>query len=134
MSDKPALDISTLPERTFVIVDGQPFPLLDIDDLSESEAQKLSRQMTRIGALMAAERDLTDDESGELDAALPALCRRILDAPEAVHAKLRPGHRRRILESFSELLLPPPPAAGAETPAGSTNSSPVSSASTGATR
>ena len=98
----PVLSLNTIVEVLTVEIDGQRYQLHHPDALPlfariALEAQE--RQMMPLLTLL----DPTPDQEQARSKGLDAMCRRILDAPADVHAKLTDVHRMLIYEVFIKL-------------------------------
>lgn len=127
----PPLDLTTSQRRPTVRIDGRPYQLRTVNDLSWSD-------FTRVKAGIDNLRDLQSSDRRRKKAA-QRLCQDlvalVLIAPPAVRAALGEVARVRILDFFMELLLPTAPStARADAPKTGANSSRGSSASTAGTR
>jgi hypothetical protein len=101
----PVLNLDTLIVREHITIDGQPYELRNADEFSVVDAHRLGRKGVRLDQLMTSA-ELTPDEEMELAGLLDALCKSVLDAPEAVHKTLRDAQRSAIFQAFTELSLP----------------------------
>lgn len=145
----PALDLSTLVERPFIRVDGEAFDIYHPDEFSLLDRMLLFSRFDK--AMKAARLVSTSDDQDVMRAAAEeatqlldqAVRSALVDAPDAVHAKLRDPMRVQILKAFTALLAGTAAAAEAEQPAAPSaadddrsgkSSSPDSSGSTEATR
>lgn len=123
----PLLNLDTIVEQPLVVIDGQPYPMLTEDDLSIVAVHRLRKQGQELQRLLdAAAADQSDELDDQVKTLLAVMCRKLVQAPDDVHAKLKENHRLLIIEAFSKLLRSSRPAAGA------TDQEPVRGAVTGA--
>lgn len=87
-----------------VTIDGAAYNLRAGDDLSIVEFHRLKRQGMRLDALMNAD-EITEAEETELAALLDTITKRVLEAPDEIHSKLRDTHRLKIVRTFTRLQL-----------------------------
>jgi hypothetical protein len=111
-------------ERDVVTLFGTEYELANCADLSAVDIQKFQRKGKRLDELIRADRDLTEAEETELVGLLDSICRRVLVAPDELHARLRDVHRIQVAALFFQLLAATIAAAGATAPAGETSSPP----------
>jgi hypothetical protein len=97
-----ALTLSLASERQAVAINGTRYPLRSPDEFSVVESHRLGRQGRRLEKLMSAD-TLSEGEEGELTQLLDGITKRILDAPDDVHAQLRDSHRLKICRTFTAL-------------------------------
>ncbi len=104
---KRILEISTAEiERVTVSIDGKAYELRDHNEFGIAEFQKQARDGRRLDALMNKPEAVTAEEERELAELLDGICRQVLDAPDAVHAKLRDTSRLAIVRAFAEQIGP----------------------------
>lgn len=107
MATSPILNIDTLIRRETVRIDGVAYELRTSGELTLFELARLERTADRVHAIdTTAEPSVA--ETAEYAALLDRAVRIILDAPEAVHAKLLTAHREAILWTFIGLSQPRP--------------------------
>jgi hypothetical protein len=113
-SQAPVLNLNTLIERAFLTIDGDRYELLNASELSVFDYKRFEHQTKRLLTIEALN-DVTEADEQDYTAGLDAITRRILLAPDAVHAKLTTLHRAAILQAFITLSLPShtPPRANA---------------------
>lgn len=111
----PLLDLDTQ-TRARVVIDQRAYALFTSDDFTIIEYQRHIRETQRLSTLLL-QQTLTEEEGVELEAVLDGVCRRVLDAPAEVHARLPPGHRLAIITAFSQLPSTRRQLTGATTPA-----------------
>ena len=97
---KNVLEISTITQRCSVKIDGQSYEIVSMDELSVVDYHRLGRKGLRIDFLMG-KADASDEELAEVRAILDDLCRRVVLAPDEVHAKLSDGHRLNLVRAFT---------------------------------
>lgn len=103
--EKPLLELSTEIVRPQVVIDGVSYGLVIREELSMGEMHELRRQLNQFAGLDAKEA-IAAGESTELSGVLDQLCRKLLpDVLDEVHAKLKDGHRVRLLETFLGIFL-----------------------------
>ena len=95
----PLLDLDTLLHRPTVRIDGVSYELRTEDEMSIVESHEVTQQGKRLDKLLGQE-TLSDPDKKTLVALLDTLCRRVLLAPDDVHAKLRDPQRGRISKLF----------------------------------
>lgn len=139
-STAPILDLATIANRPTVAVDGAAYPMRAEVDFTIFQYSQHRREIPRFSELMNLDREMTDAEGKELQQLLDRLCRRVLDAPPAVHEKLTDGLRVQIVNEFfhnPDLKTARPGVVAAEIPAPAmgigASSAPPSSDSTAAT-
>ncbi|MGE3175921.1 MAG: hypothetical protein AB7O32_00510 [Vicinamibacterales bacterium] len=103
---KPLFDLDTVTPRACITVNGQPYDLLTIDQVSIAAFHQLQRLCPRYDALMQKP-DLDDDESLELSGLLIRIVRLVLEAPEDVQARLTDNQRLQIVLAFTRLSRTP---------------------------
>jgi hypothetical protein len=104
--DAPVLDISTLVDRPRVVIDGESYELKHPGEFSIVEQMRMMRQAKRIMVLvdrLMGDAEPTEAEECEYTTLSEASCRRVLIAPDDVHAKLREPHRVAIVQAFTAL-------------------------------
>jgi hypothetical protein len=121
-ASQPVLDLTTQPhERAVIRINGTDYPLKAMSTLGLRDYFYMQRTGPTVAALLEKS-NLTVKEDQALSASLDELCRRVLEAPDAVHAALGNVHRMRIFAAFSRLLGP------ADTDASASPSAPASAA------
>lgn len=117
----PLLDLQTLTTRHSIAIDGAAYELRTFDDLSIVDYHQTPRRAARIYGLLREE-TLTSEQEHELSRLVDQVCRIILDAPQAVHAKLKDWQRLKIFQTFTLLSrVTAPPAGAAAAPAAPVN-------------
>ena len=132
---EPVLNLDTLVERRVVVIDGKHYELKNPDEVSLLDYHRIWYKGRELDAAFAKP-NLTMDEIGALAKNIDELCRFLLDAPDAVHARLHESHKMKVIQVFTSLQhaavtapAPEPPA----TPSSGETSSPESSGSTAGT-
>lgn len=99
----PLLDLDTLIVRPTIRVDGEPYELLSIDELSILDSQRLTAWGHEIEALSGS----GDEEDGRKLGGLVATVARkaLVDMPDDVFARLSEAHHMSVAEVFTGLLL-----------------------------
>lgn len=98
----PILDLKTFIERPTVAIDGTPYELRNVDELSLLEYQRIAGTSRRLESIKTDE--MTDDEAAELSALADQICRMILvDVPADVHDALHDTQRMAVLQAFITL-------------------------------
>lgn len=92
--DRPHLD--THPNVT---IDGVPYALEIAASMPPLDSHRLIRLTRQVDTLMAKE-TLSEAEETELLGLPNAMCRLVLEAPDAVHAKLTDTQRMSIVRAF----------------------------------
>ena len=137
--ERPAvLEIETLLPKDVVKVDGVKYELRQPDQLlSLFDYTRFERLLDRVLELTSKD-EITPAENDELERAADRMTRIVLDAPEAVHAKLTPRQRMKVIMSFHRLPTTneqtPAAKVVTEAPLTGANGSPDSNASTEATQ
>ena len=98
----PILSLDTFTNREHISIDGAVYDLFGPGDLSIFDYHRLAKDSERLQKLMEKE-DPSQDEERELSSSLDRICRRILDAPDEIHGKLRDSHRFAIAKVFTQL-------------------------------
>lgn len=124
----PVLSLTTIVEYPTVAIDQALYRLTPPDAFSLFARLALEEKEKRLQALIAApERSKSDEE--EIIALLDTICREVLEAPAAIHDKLRDTQRLLVVEAF--IVLPQmsrrTPAATPETASASPSSGAKSS-------
>lgn len=101
-SHKPLLNLSTLTERYVVRIDGKAYELRAMPRFSVTQYLDFPKLTARMGQLWA-QKTRTEVEDEELAAVLDALCRIVLDAPDAVREQLTDVQRMQVCEVFINL-------------------------------
>ncbi len=102
---QPLLNLDTLIEREFIMVDGARHELRNLDELDVVTHRRLLNESKRL-AVLDPVKHRSDDEEAAYDDALDTITRILLIAPADVHAKLQRGHRSAILLAFMQLSMP----------------------------
>ena len=107
MAMQPVLDLNTLIERPKIRIDGVPYELFSIDELSILDSQRLAGWGKEIEALAKAEDDGGDQATSARLAELVAKVARnaIVEMPESVFARLTEAQHMAIAQVFTGLLL-----------------------------
>lgn len=109
------LNLNTLIDREFILIDGERFELANQGELSVLDWQRVAKKGAQVQALMGRLEDLTDDEAKNVADLLEGLCKIILRAPPEVHEKLMPAHKLLVVQAFNLLQrTQSAPPAGAE--------------------
>ena len=98
---KPLLTLDTLAVHDQVAIDGVRYDLRKGDELSVVDYQRLAHQLPQLGSLLQREA-LTPEEEETAQSLLDRVCRTVLVAPDAVHARLTDLHRVSIVTVFAE--------------------------------
>ena len=98
----PTLVLSTLLRGAPITIDGERYQVRHPDALALMQLKRVEIAAPRLGHLLQTP-TLTDDEERELSALLVAVCQDVVDAPEAVTAKLTDPQRVAILQVFTQL-------------------------------
>lgn len=131
----PLLDLNTLIDRPTIAIDDKLYEILSTDELSILDSQRFQKWGTEIERLAEA-----DDSEAELNALIDKVAKHILvGVPDDVFGKLQNGHKARVIEVFTGLLLGDRIGAAGAALTGmnrsiGANSSPASSASSEAHR
>lgn len=126
---EPILDLDTIVERRTIriraIVDGVPrseqYELKAPGEFSLLDYRRLGKKGERVEAMLAPDRDLTDEEVSELGDLLGWLCGTVLMAPPEVLARLSLDQRLAVLKAFTDLQRAAAQPAGEKTPAPTTS-------------
>lgn len=102
---RPLLDLTTLLQRETIRIDGIVYDLRNSNELTIFDLARLQRTADRVQQLDGLA-EPTADELAEYARLLDRAVRIILDAPEAVHAKLRTAQREAIVWTFIGLSQP----------------------------
>jgi hypothetical protein len=101
----PTLSISTLVTRPAVEIDGERYALFHPDEFALLQRVTLLAQYRRATELLGAVEAVSPAQAQELHGILDAMVRSVfVDAPDAVHQKLRDDHRAQIAGAFTRLL------------------------------
>jgi hypothetical protein len=103
-TETPVLDLSTdETKREHIRIDKKLYPLADPEDMSLDEYKAYSLKYKELARLW--DQPLA---GGKIKARrlqlLDVLTRRVLEAPDAVHRKLKPKHKVAIILAFSRVL------------------------------
>jgi hypothetical protein len=101
-SDKLLLDLDTTLDHPVVRVDGTAYPLRTPDATTVLAYKKTMRLCHQIGALETIE-DPTEEQQREHENLLDQVCRRVLEAPDEIHAALSGLQREAIAQAFFRL-------------------------------
>jgi len=112
-------NLDELVEGPTVSIDGQAYPLAGPHALSPLEMYRNLKAARRLQALID-KAELTEAEEAELGQIPDQVCRAVLDAPDAVHARLTDRQRMKVIELFSTLSRAPHQAPAGATPTAST--------------
>jgi hypothetical protein len=130
---EPILALDTLVERRTVRIDGVEHELMNVGELSLLTYHQIGKDSARIDELRSVS-DLTDDQVIEFAGLLDKLCRRLLLAPDEVHARLTDPHRLAVVHAFSSLqreqAQAPLAGVGAAAPTGTETPAPSTGEST----
>ena len=99
MASTPVLDLDTLADKPTVRISGKLYRLWSIDTLPPLENHRVRKMLRRIDELSLKD-DLTAKEDKELTSLFDDVTRVVIDAPEAVHKKLKPKQQADIIQSF----------------------------------
>jgi len=117
---EPILSLDTLVERRSVLIDGEPYELLNAGELALLDYHRIGKQGERVEKMMAQPEDLDDDQVLELSRLLDSLCKVLLLAPDEVQTRLRDDQKLLVLGAFTNLQrktkAPAPPAGGKKAP------------------
>lgn len=100
----PLLDLSTIDVRDTVRVDGKVYPLRDSGEFDWLSYQAWSKKFNRVIALYQ-KKTRKPTEGKELQRLLDECCKLVLEAPDAVHVKLKDVQRLQIVTVFFERLV-----------------------------
>jgi len=100
----PLLNLDTFTEHPSVKIDGVLYGLSPLDALSVFAFQRVRKVAPQIGRLL--KKEITEDESSELETLLVEMCQILLDAPPEVRAKLTVLQQLSVYTAF--LMLPRP--------------------------
>lgn len=103
---EPLVSLNTFLERKVVAIDGQPYELLNPEELSVLDYNRVGRKSLRLHELLQRDDELTAEEVAEEKKLLDFVVRAILVAPDAVHARLTDTHRLVLMNLFSKLQAP----------------------------
>lgn len=98
----PLLDLSTFTERPTIIIDGEQYELHNPEEFSVLDYQRIASDGRKLARLIDAD-ELDEEQAVELRTVLDRTTRRLLIAPEEVHAKLGDMHRVAIARAFTSL-------------------------------
>ena len=101
-SSTPVLSLSTLVECPVVAIDGERYALHPADSLSLFVRMELEATERQLSQLLSAPAR-TNVEKADVARLLDQVCRKVLEAPDAVHAKLTDVQRMLICEVFIRL-------------------------------
>lgn len=95
----PILDLGTLASRPTVRIDGKSYEMRTSDEFTYLVYRQYQRQFQRLGVLLKKKRASQAEEKEQVRL-LEDVVRKILLAPDAVHARLRDTHRLEIVKAF----------------------------------
>lgn len=113
-SETTVLDLLT--DRRHIKIDGQRYELRNSEEFSLFEFRRFKTAGARLDALQALDAPSVEEQR-EYEELLVQLARAVLIAPEAVFARLQPGHCSLVARTFFLLSLGRLQA-GATTPTG----------------
>lgn len=99
MANTPVLDLDTIADRPTVVIRGKSYRLWSIDLLPPLDNHRVRKLLKRNNEL-AQKDELTKAEEKELKAIFDEITRIVLEAPDAVHAKLTDKQRAEIINVF----------------------------------
>lgn len=102
VKDRPTLDLSTLSHGEPIKIDGRAYEVRHPESLPLIAYKQLETELPRLGHLMVKAK-LSKVEATEAEQLLRGVIDVILDAPEAVRAKLRASQCVLILDVFTKL-------------------------------
>jgi hypothetical protein len=100
----PLLDLATLITRPVVRIDGALYELRSPDEVSVLEYARLTALGAKADALEMLE-DPTEAQEAEYARLMDTICRKVLLAPDEVHAKLTSDQRGAVALTFTRLRL-----------------------------
>ncbi len=113
----PLLDLDTLAERPFVLIDQVKYELRTPEEVSVLEHRRLGKLGARLDAIEKTE-DPSEEEEQEYEQLLKTLSGRVLLAPDEVKARLNSSQRVAVAVAFTRLRQTSRPSlAGAKTKA-----------------
>jgi hypothetical protein len=98
----PLLDLDTLTERAFVLIDGVRYELPKSDELSVLTNHRLTKLGIGLSAIENLENPSESDDE-EYERLLKQLCDLVLLAPDDVKARLLSGQRVAVALAFTQL-------------------------------
>lgn len=103
MAGQTVLNLDTLADRPVVVIGTKEYRLWSIDILPPLDNHRVRKLLKRNDELAYKDGDLTRAEEAELKKLYDEIVRIVLDAPDAVHKKLKDKQRADIIRTF---LLP----------------------------
>jgi hypothetical protein len=100
----PLLDLDTLTERPFVLIDKVKYELRTPEELSVVEYHRLGKIGARLDAIENI-KDPTEEDEQEFNALLNTLSGRVLLAPNEVKARLKSVQLVAVAVAFTRLRL-----------------------------
>lgn len=106
-TDTPVLNLTTTVEKLHVRIDGVPHYFKGPDALTLVQHLRMEKISPRIAELLkvAEAGTIAADAEQDLHALLDEACRMVVEASEAVHARLTDVHRTAIVWAFLTLQL-----------------------------
>lgn len=100
---EPLLEISTLVERHHITINGNPYEIVNADELSIIDFHRIARKGEQVQALLLQDTDADEAQVKVLNDLLDSMCHVVLIAPEDIHALLSARHRLAIVRTFNQL-------------------------------
>ena len=109
-SPAPLLDLDTLIERPFILIDDRKYAIRSPDELSVIDSHRFVRWVDRVQALQKADPGEDEEAQEERSARLAELVdtivrHAVVDLPEEVFAKLSGTQRWSVVDVFTALLM-----------------------------
>lgn len=101
----PVLSLQTITQHATVEVDEVKYRLLPTAALSLFDSIQQEGDQVALGELLQRSDTLNEAQKAEVSRLLNRICRRILDAPESVQAKLTEPMQMLVINAFTELPL-----------------------------
>lgn len=103
MAKEPLLSLDTLVEHETIKINGKPYDLANLGELTIVDTHRLSKKHARVDELRE-KADLSESDVEEFRRELDWMVRLILRAPAEVVDQLGDQHKLRIIRAFTQLL------------------------------
>jgi len=102
---KPLLDITTLIEREFILIDGTQYSLKTAAEIALADYYRISSRAEQVREYTARAASLTAEEAQTLADALDLLLGMILIAPAEIRSRMHEMQKLSIVQAFTALQM-----------------------------